>query len=91
MPDCQRLLEHARATPAGLRFSQLCQLAECFDWVRARQRGGHVIYKRRGTMQLMNFQDDNGKAKGYQVRQLLTAIDELGLVLHDDEETERDA
>jgi hypothetical protein len=91
MPDCHKLLEGARNTPAGLRFSQLCELAECFGWVRARQRGAHVIYKRPGAMQLMNFQDDNGKAKAYQVRQLLTAIDELGLVLEDEDETERDA
>jgi hypothetical protein len=28
-------------------------------------------------MQLMNFQNDRGRAKPYQVRQLLAAIDEL--------------
>jgi hypothetical protein len=32
----------------------------------------------------MNFQNVNGEASGYQVRQLLTAIEELGLQLTDD-------
>ena len=35
------------------------------------------MYKRRGTMQLMNFQNDGGRAKPYQVRQLLAAIEDL--------------
>ena len=74
---CEDLLARARRSPGGLRFSELCRLAECFGWELVRQRGSHVIYKRRGTMQLMSFQNDRGRAKPYQVRQLLAAIDEL--------------
>jgi len=29
-------------------------------------------------MDLINLQDDGGKAKGYQVKQLLAAIEEIG-------------
>ena len=74
---CEDLLARARGFPSGLRFSELCRLAECFGWELVRQKGSHVIYKRRGTMQLMNFQNDSGRAKPYQVRQLLAAIYEL--------------
>jgi HicA toxin of bacterial toxin-antitoxin, len=81
MPSCRSLLEVAKTNPAGLRFSELCKLAECFGWELARQRGSHRLYKRTGTMQMMNFQDVGGNAKEYQVRQLLVAIDELGLEL----------
>jgi hypothetical protein len=81
MPNCRSLLEAAERNPAGLRFSELCQLAECFDWELARQKGSHRVYKRRGTIQIMNFQDFGGNAKEYQVKQLLTAIEELGLEL----------
>ena len=77
MTRCEELLERARKVPSGLRFSEVCRLAECFGWRRARQRGDHVLYKRPGTMQLMNLQDDGGRAKPYQVRQLLAAIEEL--------------
>jgi len=77
MPDCEGLLAAARNHPAGLRFNEICRLAECFGWVLARTTGSHHIYKRAGTMQVMNFQDVRGRAKPYQVRQLLDAIDAL--------------
>ena len=84
MPNCRLLLERARENPEGLQFAELCGLAECFGWQFARQRGSHALYKRAGTVQLMNFQNVNGAAKGYQVRQLLAAIDDLGLELSED-------
>ena len=75
---CRKRLEEARANVTSLRFGNLCALAECFGWVFVRQRGSHRIYKRNGSMVLMNFQEDrNGRAKPLQVRQLLAAIDEL--------------
>jgi hypothetical protein len=81
MATCRSLLEAAQGNPAGVRFTELCQLAECFGWEFARQKGDHRLYKRSGTKQLMNFQDSDGKAKVYQVRQLLAVIDDLGLEL----------
>lgn len=75
MPNCDKLLEHARNSPADLRFTQICQLAECYGFVFDRQAGSHRIYKRPMWPQVMNFQDCKGKAKPYQVRQLLNAID----------------
>jgi hypothetical protein len=75
MPDCDELLRRARENPAGLRFGEICQLAECFGFERKRQHGSHVIYKRPGCFQLMNFQNDQGMAKAFQVRQLVAAID----------------
>jgi predicted RNA binding protein YcfA (HicA-like mRNA interferase family) len=75
---CRKRLEEARANVTSLRFGNLCALAECFGWVFVRQSGSHRIYKRNGSTVLMNFQEDrNGRAKPYQVRQLLAAIDEL--------------
>jgi hypothetical protein len=75
---CKKRLEEARANIASLRFGNLCALAECFGWVFIRQSGSHRMYKRTGSTILMNFQEDrNGRAKPYQVRQLLAAIDEL--------------
>lgn len=45
------------------------------DPVGARTRGSHRVYKLREHT--MSFQDANGYAKPYQVRQLLEAIDSL--------------
>ena len=76
MPDCDKLLERARSSPANLRFEEVCDLAECYGFVFARQAGSsHRIYKRPKWPKVMNFQNRNGKAKAYQVRQLLEAID----------------
>ncbi len=76
MPTCEQLLELARSNPRGVRFVELCSLAECHGWQLARQSGSHHIYKRKGQMRLMDFQPGaNGMAKPYQVRQLLRDID----------------
>lgn len=77
MADCEDLLARARNNPKGLRFDQICTLAECYGWEFARTRGSHHIYKRAGTIQPMNFQNDKGKAVAYQVKQLLAAIDSI--------------
>lgn len=78
MPNCDKLLEHAQRSPQNMRFAELCQLAECYGFVFERQVGtSHRIYKRAAYPTLMNFQDDKGKAKVYQVRQLLKVIDDM--------------
>jgi len=60
-----------------MRFSEVCQLAECYGFEFARQKGSHRMYKKPGRTGLMNFQDDRGKAKEYQVKQLLAVIEEI--------------
>jgi hypothetical protein len=75
--SCEELLRRAKANPAGLRFVEICRLAECFGFVFARQRGSHVLHTRFGRLRPLNFQADNGMAKAYQVRQLLMAISDL--------------
>ncbi len=75
MPNCDKLLENARNSPANVRFTDLCHLAECYGFEYARAEGSHRMYKRPGWPKTMNFQDKGGKAKAYQVRQLLDAID----------------
>ena len=75
---CDGLLAKARNNPQGLRFAELCKLAQCFGWTHDRTRGSHHLFKRPGSMGLMVFQDaENGRAKPYQVRQLLRSIDQL--------------
>lgn len=74
------LLKRARANPKGLRFSEACALAEAFGWTLARSAAGsHRIYKRASVMGLVVLQEgENGKAKAYQLRQIIRLIDEIG-------------
>lgn len=79
MSKCQKLLSKAQNSVKNFRFAELCKLAECYGWFFVRQDGSHKIYENselditQGRMQ--NFQDVNGQAKPYQVKQLLAAIE----------------
>jgi predicted RNA binding protein YcfA (HicA-like mRNA interferase family) len=75
MSKCDKLLRHARQAPKGVRFEELCTLAECYGFVFARQEGSHRIYKHPTFRGIMDFQNNNGQAKPSQVRQLLEAIE----------------
>lgn len=75
-----KLFKAARNRPNNLWFEELCQLAEeCgFEWVHG--AGSHRVYAREGTIEILNFQPrKDGKAKPYQVRQLLAIIRRYGL------------
>lgn len=75
MAKCDKLLEQARNNPRGLRFDEFVKLAECYEFLPARQRGSHLILKRDGFRNFINAQPDrNGMAKSPQVRELLDAI-----------------
>jgi hypothetical protein len=81
MSKAKKLLQRAKSSPKNLAFEDLCALAEYYGWVFQRQSGSHRIYmhpglgKRLGSM--MNFQPRDGKAKPFQVIQLLNAIEVL--------------
>jgi hypothetical protein len=73
MSKYEKLLQKAINAPGNLRFADLCGLAELGGFVFDRSAGSHRIYKH-GSGVMMNFQDVNGKAKPYQVKQLVDFI-----------------
>lgn len=76
MGKCDKLLDKARNSQANVTFKELCRLAECFGFALARTRGSHCIYKAPGVQETVNLQPtSDGKAKAYQVRQVLKHID----------------
>lgn len=78
MPNCSKLLKKARRSASNLRFEEACQLAECYGFEFAHGGGSHRVYKVPGVMEIMNLQRlKDGKAKDYQVKQLLGLIDRL--------------
>lgn len=77
MGRCQKLLLKGRRNPSGLTFAELHALAECFGFEHVRTRGSHHLFKRPGSVGLLNFQSRRGEAHAYQVRQLLDAIDSI--------------
>jgi hypothetical protein len=78
MSRCQKLLWSARNNPKGLRFMELCYLAECHGFTLKHQKGSHRTYSRKGLARPLSFQQGkNAMAKAYEVHQLLDAIAEL--------------
>ena len=81
MSKCDKLLEKAANSPNNFSFTEICQLAECYGFIFQRQNASHIIYEHPtlGIEQnrLLNFQNFKGKAKPYQVKQLLKAISYL--------------
>ena len=47
-------------------------------------KGSHFIFTRPGVDELLNFQNIKGKAKPYQVKQLINIIEKYGLLEEDE-------
>ena len=78
MDKISELIKAMQGNPCNVNFSDLCKVCECY-FGKARQEGtSHRIYK---TPWLgdprVNIQDSKGKAKTYQVRQVLKAVNKL--------------
>lgn len=78
MSKCSKLLEKAREAPNGMRFEDLCALAECYGFVFKRKVGSHCIYKRPNYYKSFSFPERSGKVLRAYVDDLLDTIDELG-------------
>ena len=78
MGTTDKILERMRREPNGVRFSDLVRVCEEY-FGKPRQSGGsHKIFKTPWPGDpRVNIQDDHGRAKTYQVRQVLLAIEKL--------------
>jgi len=75
----QKLLKKALASSANLRFEEACALARAFGFHLSRVRGSHHIFAHPNVRELVNLQEVNGKAKPYQVKQLLALAEGYNL------------
>lgn len=77
---CHELFEKAKSNPKGLRFGELKTLCECIGMTCDRVAGSHFIFKIENPFFLISIQKmKDGKAKPYQVRQLLNYMEENSL------------
>lgn len=83
MTDSKKTLEKMRREPANVRYADLFKMCE-EHFGKPRQNGtSHAIFKTPwiGDPRI-NIQSDKGKAKAYQVRQVLQAIQKLEDLKH---------
>ena len=78
MTTIPKILDQMRREPANIRFADLRKVCESFFGEPRQTGGSHMIFKTPWPGDpRVNIQDDGGKAKPYQVRQVLRAIDKL--------------
>ena len=78
MKSIEMIVTKMEENPKDIKFRDLCRVCDYY-FGEQRQKGSHRIYRTpwQGDPRI-NIQDDNGKAKAYQVRQVLQAIHRLG-------------
>jgi predicted RNA binding protein YcfA (HicA-like mRNA interferase family) len=67
----------------NIRFGDFERLLAAFGFVLDRQTGSHRIWYHPKLRERMNVQPMGGKAKPYQVRQLVQLVEAAGLTLDD--------
>jgi predicted RNA binding protein YcfA (HicA-like mRNA interferase family) len=80
----RQLYEELKRNPKNIRFEKICRIAEAFGFKKRKGKGSHFIFICPGVEELLNFQDVKGKAKPYQVKQLIKIIEKYGLLEEDE-------
>ena len=78
MAQIQKLVAQMRGNPKNVRFNDLVKVCNHYFGSPRQQGTSHCVYKTpwMGDPRV-NIQDKKGKAKPYQVRQVLSAIAKL--------------
>lgn len=74
----EKLVAAMRRNPASVRYDDLHKVCEHYFGASRRGGGSHAVFKTPWPGDpRVNIQRDNGRAKPYQVRQVLAAIDKM--------------
>lgn len=81
--DNRKLLKKLLSGSKNVRFSEAKKVAEAFGFMLDRINGSHHIFVHPDLPELVNLQDVKGKAKSYQIKQLLKIIEKHDLKMED--------
>lgn len=78
MPKIDEIILKMKQNPKGIRFNDLSKVCDQYFGKPHKSSGSHRVYKTpwQGDPRI-NIQNDKGKAKAYQVKQVLLALDKL--------------
>ncbi len=79
-----KLLRKLLSGSKNVRFSEATQVAEAFGFRLDRITGNHHIFIHPDLPDLINLQNVKGKAKPYQVKQLLKIVEKYNLRMEED-------
>lgn len=77
------LYDELKKSKSNLRFERLCLIAESFGFRFRGGKGSHRIYVKKGIKEMLNFQNIGGKAKPYQINQLIKVIEKNNLIMEE--------
>ena len=67
----------------NVRFNDFVTIIEAFGFYCIRKEGSHRIYKKTNVVELINIQNENGKAKPYQIKQFLALVEIYNMRMED--------
>ena len=77
MPDIEDIIAAMQRNPSNVRFQELRRVCEHY-FGPAKQGGSHFVYKTPWIGDpRVNIQNEHGKTKAYQVRQVLKAVERM--------------
>jgi predicted RNA binding protein YcfA (HicA-like mRNA interferase family) len=79
----RRLLQKLLSGSKNIRFTEAAPCAEAFGFRLSRIHGSHHIYVHANVPELLNLQNVHGRAKPYQIKQLLRLIERYNLAMED--------
>ena len=78
MANITEILSQMRSNPKAVRFKDLCKVYDSYFGTLRQSGSSHRVYKTPWVGDpRVNIQNSKGKAKPYQVRQVLQAIDRI--------------
>lgn len=78
MASIDDILEKMRRNPKNIRFNEICRVCDHFFGKPRKSGTSHRVYKTPWPGDpRVNVQNSQGKAKPYQVRQVLLAVDKI--------------
>lgn len=76
--DIKKIVQQMKQGSNNVRFNDLCKVCERYFGSPRQSSGSHEVYKTPWAGDpRVNIQNDRGKGKSYQVKQVLQAIDKL--------------
>ena len=82
----RKLLAKVLSGSKDLRFAEVVSLAKAFGFRLSRVKGSHHIFAHPNVRELVNLQEVRGRAKPYQVKQLMELVEKYDLELKEDDD-----
>jgi hypothetical protein len=74
----EKIIRHMQRNPRDIGYSELCKVCDHYFGEPRQSSSSHRVYQKPWEGEpRVNIQSDKGKAKPYQVRQVLEAISKL--------------